>query len=61
MAKIDLKKSVQELGEKFAQFFQFIAEKINDFPQLSLGEQIAFPVAGLGLLLILISLILFIF
>lgn len=48
------------LGQKVTQFFTFIASKLQDYPQLSLGEKIAYPLAGTGLLLILISLVMFI-
>lgn len=49
-----------EILNKVMDLFTFIARKINDFPNLSLGEQIAFPAIGLGLLLILLSLVFFI-
>ncbi|HLD01009.1 MAG TPA: hypothetical protein VJC39_04645 [Candidatus Nanoarchaeia archaeon] len=47
-------------GGKLSDFFSFIAEKLNNFKTLSIGEQVSYLIIGGGLLLILISIMLFI-
>ena len=51
---------VKEIGVQVNEFVNFINLKLNNFASLSLGEKISYPVAGLGTILILISLILFV-
>lgn len=46
--------------QKFVGFFTFIAYKLKNFKNLTLGEQLGFGSVGIGLILILISLIMFI-
>ncbi len=41
-------------------FFSFLAGKLRNFPNLTLGEQISYSSIGGGLLLILIAIVLFI-
>jgi len=48
------------INDKLINFSNFVVSKLKNFKNLSLGEQIAFPVSGLGILLILISLVMFI-
>ncbi|MBI4983425.1 hypothetical protein HZC32_02175 [Candidatus Woesearchaeota archaeon] len=57
---MDVKELLDEVKEKVADFFTFVASKLSDFKNLSLGEQIAYPCVGLGFFMIVISLILFI-
>lgn len=57
---MDVQAVIQNMNESVTDFFTFIAGKLKDFKNLSLGEQIAFPCVGLGLLLILISLVMFV-
>jgi len=54
---MDLIKVNQQLNE----FFTFVNGKLANFPNLSLGEQISYPSAGLGLILMLVALVLFIY
>ncbi len=49
-----------QLEEQFAAFFQFVAGKLKNFKNLTLGEQIAYSCIGAGLLFLLIALVLFI-
>ena len=63
MATVFLTKIQQpfiQLGEQFAAIFQFIAGKLKNFKNLTLGEQIAFSCIGAGLLFFLTALVLFI-
>ena len=53
--QMDLQAALNWFNEKVSAFFTFIAGKLKNFKGLSLGEQIAFPCVGLGLLLIVIS------
>jgi len=57
---MDVQATLKNMNESINDFFTFIAGKLKDFKNLSLGEQIAFPCVGLGLLLIVVSLFMFI-
>jgi len=57
-SKIGLQLSL--LNKKITSFFNFIGNKLKNFKNLFIGEQIAYSVIGLGFLLILVSMILFI-
>jgi len=46
--------------EQLNGFIGFVNGKLNNFKNLSLGEQIAFSCVGLGIVLILASVMLFI-
>ncbi|MBS3166469.1 hypothetical protein J4444_05080 [Candidatus Woesearchaeota archaeon] len=46
---------------KINNFIQFVGGKLKNYPALSLGEKIAYPSVGVGVLLLLISVVLFIF
>jgi hypothetical protein len=52
--------SLQAMNDSINSFFNFIAGKLSNFKNLSLGEQIAYPCVGLGLILIVVSLVMFI-
>lgn len=41
-------------------FFSFLAGKLRNFPNLTLGEQISYGSIGGGLLLILVAVVLFV-
>mgnify|MGYP003994845997 FL=1 len=49
-----------QLNLKINNFTNFVVKKLKNYKNLSLGEQIAYPTIGFGILLILVSLILFI-
>ncbi|MBS3123009.1 hypothetical protein J4437_00075 [Candidatus Woesearchaeota archaeon] len=57
---MDLKQSFAELNQNLNNFFNFIADKLKNYKNLSLGEQIAYPAVGLGLILLLVSLVMFV-
>ena len=59
--KNQLTEQLNQVNEQISSFFNFIISKLKNYKNLSLGEQIAYPVIGAGILLILISIILFIF
>tara|TARA_Y100000310_G_C20090905_1_gene538212 strand:+ start:330 stop:506 length:177 start_codon:yes stop_codon:yes gene_type:complete len=54
------KQQINLIDRKIVSFFNFVGNKLKNFPNLSLGEQISYPAVGLGLLLILTSIVLFI-
>ena len=54
------KEQINQINQKINQFVNFIINKLANFKDLSLGEQIAYPAIGLGLLLLLISIVLFV-
>jgi len=51
---------LNQINEQISRFFGFVINKLKNYKNLSLGEQVAYPVIGAGFLLILISIILFI-
>lgn len=56
----DVKRSLANLNQKISDFFRFIGVKLQNFKNLTLGEQISFGVVGVGIVLILISMVLFV-
>ena len=48
------------VSKVFSNLFSYVTDQLKDFPSLSLGEQIAYAVIGVGILLVFISIILFI-
>ena len=64
MASLGKKGQVKEvfagISQSFSNLFSYVTDQLKDFPSLSLGEQIAYAAIGVGLLLVLISIILFI-
>ena len=60
MVKIDIKEQLSQIGEKIVSFFTFVASKLKNFKNISLGEQLAYCSSISGLLLILVSLVMFI-
>lgn len=57
---MDLKAVFASAGKRISGFLNFIRGKLKHFKNLTLGEQISYSSIGAGLLLILISLVLFI-
>jgi hypothetical protein len=51
---------VKNLNENLNSFVNFIGSKLKNFKNLTIGEQISYPAIGLGLILVLVSIILFI-
>ena len=45
--------------EKVPTFFKTLPDKVKEFPNLTLGEQIAYSCISLGTILIIVSLFLF--
>lgn len=58
--KDSLNEKISHFNEQLNDFFSFIGEKLKNFKNLSLGEQISYCCIGAGLLLILISIVLFV-
>jgi hypothetical protein len=56
---MDFKQQLNEFNQKVNAFVQFIINKLKNFKNLTLGEQISFGVIGGGLFLILVSFVLF--
>ncbi len=50
----------EEISKKIISFMNIISNKLQHFPDLTLGEQISYACVGVGFILVLISLILFI-
>ncbi|PIN74981.1 hypothetical protein COV17_04375 [Candidatus Woesearchaeota archaeon CG10_big_fil_rev_8_21_14_0_10_36_11] len=48
------------INKKVRAFFSFVGTKLQNFPRLSIGEKIAYPCVGLGFILIITSMILFV-
>lgn len=57
---MNFKYQLELLAVGFNRSFSFVASRLKHFPQLSLGEQISYPVIGVGLILVIISIIMFI-
>ena len=57
---MDVKEFGRDVNQKVSYFFTFLFSKVKNYPNLSLGEQVSFGSIGLGLLLILTSMVLFI-
>ena len=47
------------MQESMRLFFTFIGGKLSDYKNISLGEQIAYPLTVIGLLCLIIAVILF--
>ncbi len=50
---------LNQINLKINNFFNFVISKLKNYKNLSLGEQIAYPVIVAGFLLIFVSIILF--
>ncbi|MEW5897461.1 MAG: hypothetical protein AB1668_07235 [Nanoarchaeota archaeon] len=51
--------ALSAFNQKFNNMFSFLYQKIKNFRDLTLGEKISYSTMGIGLLLILISLVMF--
>lgn len=56
----DFKQSLDQMNQKINAFFSFIGMKLKNFKNLTRGEQISYGSIGAGLLLILVSVVLFV-
>ena len=56
----DLKQSLDQMNQKINAFFSFVGNKLKNFKNLTLGEQISYCSIGAGLLLMLVSTVLFV-
>jgi len=56
----DFKQSLDQMNRKITAFFSFIGMKLKNFKNLTRGEQISYSSMGVGLLLMLVSAVLFI-
>jgi ABC-type transport system involved in cytochrome c biogenesis permease subunit len=55
-----LNEQITHFNQQINQLFNFVGNKLKNFKNLTLGEQISYAVIGCGLFLILLSIILFI-
>ncbi len=55
-----INQTINALNARINYFFVFLLNKIKDYRNLTIGEQISYPAFGLGLLLVLVSIVLFI-
>lgn len=53
--------TLNDFSQKIGDFFSFIGDKLRNFKSLSMVEQVSFGCIGVGILLILISVVLFLF
>jgi len=58
--KNQLTGQLSQINGQISHFFGFVINKLKNYKNLSLGEQIAYPLIGAGFLLILASIIMFI-
>ena len=57
---MNFKYQLELLAVGFNRSFSFVASQLKHFSQLSLGEQISYPVIGMGFILVMISIVMFI-
>ncbi len=57
---MDFKELLNELNQKLQNFSSFVVDKVKDFPNLTLNEQIGFGAIGGGLVLVLVAVVLFV-
>ena len=58
--KDELSDRISQFNVQLNDFFGFVGNKLKNFGNLSLGEQIAYGCIGAGLFLILLSIVFFI-
>ncbi|MEK6846272.1 MAG: hypothetical protein AABY26_05910 [Nanoarchaeota archaeon] len=58
---MDFKESLNELNQKLQSFSFFVVDKVKNFPNLTLNEQIGFGAIGGGIVLVLVAVVLFVF
>jgi hypothetical protein len=56
----DINAQLTALGQAITEFFKFLNQRLNDFKNITLGEQISFGAIVIGIIFILISIFLFI-
>ncbi len=56
----DFKQSLEQMNRKINTFFSFVGNKLRNFKNLTRGEQVSYGSIGAGLLLMLVSVVLFI-
>ncbi len=56
----NFKQSLDDMNRNINAFFSFIGNKLKNFKDLSRGEQVSYGSIGLGLVLILVSIVLFV-
>lgn len=49
-----------DIGKSISHLFSYVINQLKDFPSLSLGEQISYSAIGVGIVLVLISMVMFI-
>ncbi len=54
------KEGLDNFNRKVGYFFSFVAGKLKNFKNLTLGEQISYSAIGVGFILILASIVLFV-
>ena len=57
---MDFKQQLNQINLELNQFVNFVLVKLKNFPRLSLGEQISYPVIGLGFILIITAIVMFV-
>ena len=56
MAYAEWMDSLNAMGARVAASFSFIGNRVSQYPALSIGEMIAYPCVGVGLVLIIVAL-----
>tara|TARA_Y100000310_G_C20203638_1_gene588069 strand:- start:80 stop:265 length:186 start_codon:yes stop_codon:yes gene_type:complete len=56
----DIDAQLNAWGQAITEFFKFISERLKDFKNITLGEQISFGAIAIGIIFIIISIFLFI-
>ena len=56
---VDVGQAFQNFQQQINAFFVFVGDKLKNFKTISRGEQISYVVVGTGMILVLVSLVLF--
>lgn len=51
---------MDQINQQLSDFSAFVGGKLKNYPSLSIGEKISYPAIGLGFILFLTSVVLFI-
>ncbi|MBI2666306.1 hypothetical protein HYX13_01710 [Candidatus Woesearchaeota archaeon] len=57
---VEIKEALEDIQQQLNTFFIFIGNKLKNFKNITRGEQISYVAVGTGILLILVSLVLFV-
>jgi hypothetical protein len=57
---MDVKEQFGAMQQQISSFFSFVGSRLENFTSLSLGEKIAYPAVGLGIVLTITSIIMFV-